>query len=89
MWEGLFPDAPAWLVWTAWGLDALLVAFIAACLVASPLEAWANRHDHKGADREVHDLKRFQKIQADLSTAPTKQGVTAELARIGGHRKDV
>jgi hypothetical protein len=88
MWGEWFPDAPVWIPITALGMNILLFVSLLACLVANPIEAWNNRQTRRELDREVLDLKRFQKITADLMTAPTKQGVTAELARVGGHRKD-
>jgi hypothetical protein len=70
------------MVWSALIMDILLGLIIASCLVASPWEAWVRRHDRKEAERQVSDLQRFQGIKADLLTAPMKQGVTAELARV-------
>lgn len=82
MWEGLFPDAPAWMVWSAIILMGLLILVVASCLVASPWEAWVRRHDRKEAEKQFSDLQRFRKIESDLSTPPAKQGVTAELERV-------
>jgi hypothetical protein len=83
-----FPDAPLWVPVTAMILDGLVLLIIAACLVGSPLDAWRRRHDRTQADLQYVDLKRFQGIQADLLTAPAKQGVTAELKRVSKHGKD-
>ena len=80
-WAEWFPDAPAWIPWAALFMNGALFLLFLACLVANPLEAWRLRHEAK-TSTQVNDLRRFQKIQPDLLNAPTKKGVTAELARI-------
>jgi hypothetical protein len=69
----LFPHAPLWVPWLALILMSLLILFFLACLVANPLEAWHNRQA-RGTDTLVTDLRRFQKIEADLLVAPKSAG---------------
>lgn len=45
-----FPDAPMWIPWLAFWLMVALFLLFLACLVASPFEAWRNRHSHESGD---------------------------------------
>lgn len=64
---------PPWVPWLGLTLNLLLLLVIASCMVASPWEAWARR-GQPSSERQVNDLKRFQKIEADLLVAPVKPG---------------
>lgn len=42
-WSEWFPDAPTWIPWAALLMNGSLFLLFLACLVANPLDAWAER----------------------------------------------